>query len=103
MKSFIKNHPYIFYGTIAGFIIIIIVIIVICVVFSKKDEKDEEQITNEEIKIFPLEEKLKEEVMQIYNNIGSKDKGTYEQFCDYLANKGSNLKEEQKVYLLDKK
>ena len=30
----------------------------------------------------------------IYSNIGSKDKGIYEQFCEYLANKGSNLKEE---------
>ena len=24
--------------------------------------------------------------MEIYNNIGSKDKGTYEQFCEYLSN-----------------
>ena len=103
IKSFIKNYPYIFYGTIAGLVIIIVVIIVLCVSLTNKKEKEEQLINEEEIKIFPLEEKLKEEVMQIYNNIGSKDKGTYEQFCDYLANKGSNLKEEQKVYLLDSK
>ena len=53
---------------------------------------------NEE-RIFPLEEKLKIEVMEIYNNIGNKDKGTLEQFKEYLSEKGSNLKEEQKVYL----
>jgi len=94
IKSFIKNHPNIFYGTIAGLTIIIVVVIVLCVILTNKDEKDEEQITNEEIKIFPLEEKSKEEVMEIYNNIGSKDKGTYEQFCEYLSNKGYNLKEE---------
>ena len=37
--------------------------------------------------------------MEIYNGIGNKDKGTFEQFCEYLSEKGSNLKEEQKVYL----
>ena len=68
IKSFIKNHPYIFYGTIAGLVIIIVVIIVLCVTLTNKDEKEEEQIINEEIKIFPLEEKLKTEVMEIYNN-----------------------------------
>ena len=99
IKSFIKNHPYIFYGTIAGLVIIIVVIIVLCVTLTNKDEKEEEQIINKEIKIFPLEEKSRTEVMDIYDNIGTKDKGTYQQFCEYLANKGSNLKEEQKVYL----
>ena len=86
IKSFIKNHSYIFYGTIAGFLIIIVVIIVLCVVLTNKDEKDEKQIIiiNEKIKIFPLEEKSKEEVMEIYNNIGSKDKGTCEQFCVFF-------------------
>ena len=37
--------------------------------------------------------------MSIYDNIGNNDKGTLEQFCEYLKSKGSNLKEEQKVFL----
>ena len=62
IKSFIKNHPYIFYGTIAGIFIIIVVIIVLCVVLTNKNEKDKEQmVINKEIKIFPLEEKSKED------------------------------------------
>ena len=89
IKSFIKNHPYLL-------IIIVVVIIVLCVVLSKKDVKEEKI---EEIPIFPLAENIKSEVMEIYNGIGYKDKGTFEDFCEYLSEQGSNLKEEQKVYL----
>ena len=49
--------------------------------------------------IFPLQEDEEREVMEIYNNIGEKDKGTLDEFCNYLSENGSNLKDEQKVYL----
>mgnify|MGYP002622914447 CR=1 FL=1 len=74
----------------------IIIVIVLCVVLTKKDKEEEEET---EIKIYPLEESLKSKVMEIYNNIGNKDKGTLAQFSSYLSEKASNLKEEQKVYL----
>ena len=96
IKSFIKEHPIIFYSIIAGIVIVLVVIIVLCVVLTKKDKEEE---TETEIKIFPLEESLKSKVMEIYNNIGNKDKGTLAQFSSYLSEKASNLKEEQKVYL----
>ena len=100
IKSFIKQHPYIFYGALLGLVIIIVIIIVLCVVLTNKDEKEETEIINEEEKkIFPLEEKSKLVVMEIYNNLGSKNKYTYDQFCKLLSEKGSKLKEEQKVYL----
>ena len=98
IKSFIKSHPYIFFGIISGAIAIIVVVVVVCVVVTKKEETNEEQ-TIEEPKIFPLKENLKSEVMEIYNGIGNRNEGTFEAFCDYLSQKGSNLKEEQKVYL----
>ena len=90
IKSFIKNHPYL--------LIIIVVVIVLCLVLTKKDVKEEKE-EEKEIPIFPLAENIKSEVMEIYNGIGYKDKGTFEEFCEYLSEKGSNLKEEQKVYL----
>ena len=90
IKSFIKNHPYL--------LIIIVVVIVLCLILTKKDVKEEKE-EEKEIPIFPLAENLKSEVMEIYNGIGYKDKGTFEEFCEYLSEKGSNLKEEQKVYL----
>ena len=98
IKSFIKSHPYIFFGIISGAIAIIVVVVVVCVVVTKKEETNEEQII-EEPKIFPLKENLKSEVMDIYNGIGNRNDGTFEAFCDYLSQKGSNLKEDQKVYL----
>ena len=77
---------------------------------NNKIEKTEkiETITNtnsitnnieEEEKIFPLEDSLEAEVMEIINNIGDNDKGTLNQFCDYLSQKGSSLTDEQKVLL----
>ena len=71
----------------------------------KEEEKEEKKeieilIEKEEIPIFPLAENIKSEVMEIYNGIGNKDKGTYAQFCEYLSEKGLNLKEEQKVFYL---
>ena len=62
-------------------------------------EKIEETEEIEEIPIYPLEESLKSEVMSIYEGIGNNDKGTPSQFRSYLSERGSNLKEEQKVYL----
>ena len=98
VKSFIKNHPYIFFGSIIGFSVLIILIIVLSIVLSKSEDKqNQENITKKSI--FPLEESSKAEVMEIYNNIGSNDKSTLKHFCDYLSLKASNLKEEQKVYL----
>ena len=94
IKSFIKEHPIIFYSIIAGIVIVLVVIIVLCVVLTKKDKEEET-----ETEIYPLEESLKSKVMEIYNNIGNKDKGTLAQFSSYLSEKASNLKEEQKVYL----
>ena len=82
IKSFIKEHPIIFYSIIAGIVIVLVVIIVLCVVLTKKDKEEE---TEEETKIFPLEESLKSKVMEIYNNIGNKDKGTLAQFSSYLS------------------
>ena len=98
IKLFIKEHPFIFYSIIAGIVIVLVIIIVLCVVLTKKDKEEETEV-EEEIKIYPLEESLKSEVMKIYNNIGNKDKGTLDQFSSYLSEKAYNLKEEQKVYL----
>ena len=64
---------------------------------EKEIEEKEEEI--EDIPIYPLEERLKSEVLDIYNAIGERDKGTLSQFHEYLSEKASNLKEEQKVYL----
>ena len=70
---------------------------------NEKEESENKTIKGEdeknEVKIFPLEENSKTEVMNIYDNIGENDKGTLNQFCEYLSQKASNLKEEQKVYL----
>ena len=98
IKSFIKQHPYIFSGIVGGFIVIVVVVIVLCVVLTKEEKTNEE----EEIvgnPIFPLEESSKLEVMEIYNNIGNNDKSTLNVFHEYLSQKSSNLKDEQKVYL----
>ena len=86
IKSFIKSHPYIFFGIISGVIITTVVVVVVCVVVTKKEETNEEQ-TIEEPKLFPLKENLKSEVMDIYNGIGNRNEGTFEAFCDYLSQK----------------
>jgi hypothetical protein len=76
-----------------------------CVVLTKEPKKEEiNDITltekvEEEPKNFPLEENLKQEVMDIYENRGTSDQSTLQVFCDYLNEKGSDLKEDQKVYL----
>ena len=85
-------------------IIITVVVVVICVTLTDRDEKTEEQEEGEEIEeipIFPLEEDSKSKVIEIYNDIdtGNKDKGTLEQFLQYISEKGSDLKDEEKVYL----
>lgn len=98
IKSYISQHFKLFLLILSGIIILIVIIVVLCVVLTKKSKKDEE-IEFEEVKIFPLEESSKSEVMEIYNNIGSNDKSTLDKFSSYLSSKASNLKEEQKVYL----
>ena len=98
IKSFIKQHPYKLLIIISGIIVLIIIVIVLCVVLTKKD-KNEETEEIEEIPIYPLEESLKSEVISIYEGIGNNDKGTLAQFHNYLSEKASNLKDEQKVYL----
>ena len=159
IKSFIKIHPYIFYGIIAGVTAVTVATVATCVVLTKEPKKEEinditltekveeepkkeeinditltekveeepkkeeinditftekveeepkkEEINDitftekveEEPKIFPLEENSKQEVMDIYENRGISDQSTLQVFCDYLNEKGSNLKEDQKVYL----
>ena len=104
MKSFIKRHPYLFFSIIGGIIIITVVVVVICVTLTDRDEKTEEQEEGEEIEeipIFPFEDNSKSKVIEIYNEIdtGNKDKGTLEQFLQYISEKGSDLKDEEKVYL----
>ena len=98
IKAFTKEHPFIFYGIIVGIIVLIVIVVVLCIVLTRKKENIEEQ-ENEEIKIFPLKESSKSEVIDIYNKIGNNDKGTLAQFGKYLSEKTNNLKEEQKVYL----
>ena len=91
--SFMKAHPFIFFGIIAGIIIVIIIIIVVAVVVSKSSKDKEKEY------VFSLSEKSLKEVNNIYNNIGNNDKGTLVKFCEYLESKASNLNEAQKVYL----
>ena len=74
------------------------IIIVLCVILTKEEKANEEEEI-EERPIFPLEESSKLEVMKIYNNIGDNDKSTLEVFHEYLSQKSTNLKDEQKVYL----
>ena len=50
--------------------------------------------------IFPLDENSNLEVMNVYNNIGDKDDGSLDDFCEYLSQNSANLKEKQKVYLV---
>ena len=46
-----------------------------------------------------MKDESKTEVMNIYNNKGTNDQGTLDQFCEYLSEHGTNLEEDQKVYL----
>lgn len=107
LSSFIKQHPYIFYGIIIGTTVAAVTTVSLCVTLIKKDN---EEIPNTDIpeitpsieenqNIFPLEESSNLEVMNIYNGIGNNDKGTLNEFCEYLS-QFSNLKDEQKVYLV---
>ena len=68
---------------------------------EKTTEKEEIQEEEEDDgnEIFPLNEELKSEVMEIYNNIGMNDKETLATFCEYLSTKAPKLKNKQKVYL----
>ena len=50
--------------------------------------------------IFPLDENSNLEVMNVYNNIGDKDDGSLDDFCEYLSQNSANLNEKQKVYLV---
>ena len=97
---FIKNHPYIFWGVIIGIVVLIIVIIALAFGLSKTSKDEETETEDENEGIFPLSEKSLKEVMNIYDGIGDKDKGTLSQFCEYLKSNASNLKEAQKVYLV---
>ena len=60
----------------------------------QKDEKEEsenetikEEEEKNEVKIFPLEENSKLEEMNIYDNIGEKDKGTLNNFVNIYLKK----------------
>ena len=56
LRSFIKNHPFIFYGIILGIIVVIAIIVVICIILTRdKDDNEEKEEKEEEIKIFPFE------------------------------------------------
>ena len=101
VKSFKKSHPFLFYGIIVGIIIIIIIIILLCLLLRKKEIKEDLPPSNNDIPepIFPLPEDSKSEVINIYDNIENNDDGTLTQFCEYLSQNGTNLKDEQKVYL----
>ena len=109
LSNFIKQHPYIFYGIIIGSAVATVTTVTLCVTLIKKENEeipntDMPEITpstpsiEENQNIFPLEESSNLEVMNIYNNIGDNDKGTLDEFCEYLS-QFSNLDDEQKVYL----
>ena len=114
LLTFIRSHPLLFSLLIVGITMIIIIVIVLYFLLIKNNENNENkekdiinykdhennQEKSEEYRIFPLKEGLKLEVMEIYNSINNNDKGTLEQFCDFLSEKASNLKDEQKVYLV---
>ena len=118
MRTCSKTRPCLFWSILIGIVVFIIFLIVIIAVASNKNKKKAEENHNKNNNdndidndndtgnnnkysngIFPLSEELNSEVMSIYDGIGNNDKGTLEQFCEYLKSKGSNLKEEQKVYL----
>ena len=103
ISSFIRKHPVIFTLIVSGSIILIGGIIVgICLsTLKNKENKEEDSLTEEIIvnSIFPLPEVEELKVMEIYNNIGDKDKSTLNEFCEFLAEKSSDLKDELKVYL----
>ena len=72
MKSYIKMHPYKFIGIISGIVVATITVIVPCAVLINKDSKREEEIR--ENSIFPLEEKLVSEEIQIPNSLKKEEK-----------------------------
>ena len=53
LRSFIKNHSFIFYGIILGIVVVIAIIVVICIILTR--DKDDNEEKEEEIKIFPFE------------------------------------------------
>ena len=127
MRTCSKNRPCLFWSILIGIIAFVIFLIVIIAVATNKNKKKTEnnpninenennndndnENTNDEDSndntstntysnsVFSLNEEMYSQVMSIINGIGNNDKGTLTQFCEYLKSKGSNLKEEQKVYL----
>ena len=81
--EFRKNRPFCFWSIIAGIVLFIIILIIIIAVSVKKKKANEDS----------------KDYIKILNNIGNNDKGSLNDFCNYLSNKASDLSEEQKVKL----
>ena len=71
-KMLYKKSSIYFFGIIGGLIIIAVVAIAVCIALNSKKEEEEEineELFIEEPKIFPLQENLQSEVMNIYEGL----------------------------------
>ena len=103
LLTFIKIHPFYFSLILIGVCVLIAIAIAIPIIVVNKDKNSENNLENTDDdannEILILNEEKKEAVTLIYNDIGNNDKGSLEQFCNYLNEKSGNLDDNQKVYL----
>ena len=110
---FIKAHPFYFSLIVIGACAVVATAIAIPVALANKKEENndnnnnndnngqtEEDTTNVlDNPIIVLSNSQKNKILEIYNNIGSNDKGTLDLFCNYLKEQSAQLNGYQKVYL----